>query len=124
MSEETYEEKSVLGLFVKTTDMAVDTFKFLLYLKALESGELAEFYARIRRDFAKRLRITEFQDDGSGELVYTLKYKHWWYMPYYLIFRDKRRILSECAVIVAEEYLFKLSGRKVKKGHTDFLSTG
>ena len=124
MSEETYEEKSVLGLFAKTTDMALDTFKMLLYLKQIESGELAEFYAMVRRDFAKRLRITEFQDDGSGELVFTLRYKKWYYIPYYLIFRDKKRILSECAVIIAEEYLFKLTGRNVKKGHTDFLSIG
>ena len=94
MSEETYEEKSVLGLFAKTTDMALDTFKMLLYLKQIESGELAEFYAMVRRDFAKRLRITEFQDDGSGELVFTLRYKKWYYIPYYFIFRDKKRILS------------------------------
>jgi len=113
--------KSVFDmLFTDTMKMATEAFKIRLMLKQNE----AEFYAMIRRDFAKRLRISFFDDDGSGELNYELKYKHWYLIPYYFFFRDRRRILSETAIIVAEEYLFKLTGRQVRKGHTDFLSTG
>lgn len=101
-----------------TTELAFQTFKVRLLLKQNES----DFYAMVRHDFQKRLQITFFDDDGSGELRFDLKYKHWYLVPFYFIFKDRKRILSECAIIVAEKYLFKLTGRQVKKGHTDFLS--
>lgn len=113
------EKSSIMNLFDKTIKQAVDVFKILLILKQ----DTDEFYAMIHRDFQKRLRIHHFEDDGSGELVYILKYKHWYLKPFYFLFRDRRRILGETAVIVAEEYLFKLTGRKIKKGHTDFLKS-
>lgn len=106
-------------MLAKTSEMAFQTFKIRLLLKQNE----AEFYTMIRNDFTKRLRIHYFEDDGIGELKYTLKYKHWYLIPYYFLFRDRRRILSETAIIVAEEYIFKLTGRKIKKGHTDFINS-
>lgn len=119
MNEEKSEEISIYGLLAKNTEMALQTFKIMLLLKQ----NTEEFYAMVRRDFQKRLRIHYFEDDGVGELKYAIKYKHWYYIPYYFIFRDRKRILSENAIIVAEEYLFKLTGRKIKKGHTDFINS-
>ncbi len=107
-------------MLAKTSELALQAFKLRLLLKQNEE----EFYAMVRRDFAKRLRISFFDDDGSGELNYELRYKHWYLIPFYFIFKDRRRILSESAIIIAEKYLFKLTGRKVRKGYTDFISVG
>lgn len=113
-------ENPIINILSRTSEDAFSVFKLLFMLKQDEE----EFYAMVRRDFQKRLRITYFEDDGSGELVYELRYKHWYYILFYLFFRGRRHNLSGSAIIIAEEYLFKLTDRKIKKGHTDFLIMG
>jgi len=109
-------ELSVKEMFAGTLGMAFDVFKLRLLLKQ----DTEAWYSMLRSHFQKRLRITYFADDGTGEVFFELKYKHWWYIPYYFFFRDRKRILAETSIIIAEEYLFALTGRKVRKGYTGF----
>lgn len=110
-------ELSIYSMIAKTSEMAMETFKFMLCLKQ----DTESFYYTVRNDFQKRLRITYFADDGSGQMIYKIKYRHWYYIPYYLVFRDRKRILGECAIIIAEEYIFRLTKRNIRKGSTNFL---
>ena len=72
------------------------------------------FFLWVRNLVQKRVKIVYFSDAGSGDFTVELVYKHWWYNPFYKVFKNRRRILSECVTIVIDKYLLTLTSRKVK----------
>lgn len=99
----------------------IEMMSEILQIMAYLRQDHEEFYSMVRDTVQKRLRICYFEDDGTGAIDFQAKYKHWWYIPFYWIFRDRKRILVESVIIVAEEYLFKLTKRKIVKGKTGFV---